>query len=397
MKNLFLYLTLSALLFSCTGKDTKEVTLIGDVKVVDSVSFFFDSTTVSPLFTVGRFQYIPEENRLAYLNNVSNGRYLEFKNMVESIKLFDFESGLVNQTIPLIHYGRNMVSDPSYFFYRSPDSIWVYPSNPIVNFRGDFQMALMDDKGWVDMRIQLRDVFKRGARPMSGRFGAIVQRGEELIISSYIPSLGRDANSTFIKVDINNWRSDFLEYDPRPYKDISVKFKGNTSWSSFRDLAEIRSVKDNDNNVVSNLPLDHRLWVLSPSGKTKGIEVRSKYLLGFPILDYEPSDQAELGLQVKASGRYIGILFDAKREIYYRITRLSLADIEPLRNKDFQPEFTYTVMAIDKEFNLLAESKFSSKDYLFEIGLFEGPEGIYVLRNSVDENKMVFDNLMLVR
>ena len=75
---------------------------------------------------------------------------------------------------------------------------------------------------------------------------------------------------------------------------------------------------------------------------------------------------------------------------------MAVADITPLYSRTYMPSYTYSVMIIDKDFNLLTEKQFESKDYLFEKGLFAAKGGLFVLKNDMLPDRMTFHKLTLV-
>ena len=373
------------------------------IEVTDSIQFVFDEQTIHPSQSLGLFQYLSEENSVAYLNHRNEFAHRKSKrsSYYRGIQFFDFSSGKISLSVPLKRSGRNrVISDIQYFYAGSPDSIWVYPSQFGKDLGMSMPIGLFNNKGEVEMRLPLR----RDGMPvpkLTG-MGGITQRGGELIMSSWIHWTENRMRAPFTRLKIKNGNIDFIDYKPIPYRDIPFYLtKGSrstpgTSWNDFNDLAEVSSVINVHNELVSSFPLEHRLSILKADGRVTRKKVQSVFLDDFPVIQTMIKKSQELRANTRGSGRYLGLLYDSENELYYRIVRMAVADITPLYSRTYMPSYTYSVMIIDKDFNLLTEKQFESKDYLFEKGLFAAKGGLFVLKNDMLPDRMTFHKLTLV-
>lgn len=359
---------------------------IGEVSVLDSVTFHFDEDIISPLRSSGNYQYLPEKGQLAYLNTYP-GSFDPGND--QSIKFFDFESGRVANTLRLDKGGgHGFVVIPTNFYYQTEDSIWVYPARVSLDYTEGFnycELRLVNSRGQVEMRPSLAsEGLRRGmAMPMSRQYGAIVKRGRNVVISSVINWGQRKLASPFYKLDSKNARSEVLEF--KPYRAVSISSSLKSLLSSFKSLSEVRSVLNNKGDIVSNFPLDHRLSIIDEEGDVESKEVRSQYLGDLSVLNSVFEEEDSMRAALKNTGFYIGLLYDEANALYYRIVRLPRSSP--------QAEVTYTLMVINSEFELIAESKFSGAQYLFEKGVFVAQGGVFVLLDSALEKTMSFAKL----
>ncbi|WP_421987678.1 DUF4221 family protein [Roseivirga sp.] len=372
--------------------------------MTDSIQFLFDEHTIQPSTSTGIFQYLPDENSVAYLNQrariySTREQYVPYQ---RSMQFFDLSSGKMSSSFPLKWSGRErIINEIQNFYAASPDSIWVYPAKFGKDLGMDMPIALLNGKGEVEFRVPMRG--DRMPVPTPYGLGGIAQRGNELIISSWIAWKENRMRSPFTNLKIRNAELGVIDYKPIPYQDFNIylypgkRREPSTSWSSYGDLAQVSSVINQKNELVSNFPLDHRLSIQSSSGKVRRKSLPSQYLSDFPILETKLKTNKELRIQAKASGRYIVVLYDQENELYYRVGRMPLDDLEPLNDFRFQPTYIYFVMVIDSNFNLIKEKEFRSAEYLFEKGLFAAKGGLFILKNDSLPDRMIFHKLELVK
>ncbi len=376
---------------SCIS-DTSETTgFIGEVGVLDSMTFYIDKDLVFPLKSAGCYQFIPEENQLAFLNTYPGIPDLE---ELQSIRFFNFDTGQEVDSIVLDRRGgHGFVLTPTNFYYQSRDSIWVYPARVSIDWRTEglnyHEIGLVNSKGQVEMRPSLiPDAIRAGmAVPMSKGHGAIVHRGRELIVSSLVSWKSGQLTSPFYTLDIRNARAGMIDF--RPYRDInpSKSVRSVLRSRSFKKFSEVRSVVNAKNELVSSFPLDHRLSVMDRNGDVERVLVKSRLLSDLPHLQEDPENPKTTLRVLNTAGYYSGILYDDDRDLYYRLVKLPKSD-----EKDAN---AYAVMVIDKNFELLAESAFDGGRYLFEKGVFVAKGGLFVLSNPQIQGQMTFVKLGL--
>lgn len=278
---------------------------------------------------------------------------------------------------------------PTNFYYQSEDSIWVYPARVKLNSQTEginyHEIGLLNSRGQVEMRPSLISGGIRSgmSRPMSPRYGGISRRGRQLIVSSQVLWGRKSSGSPFYTLDIKNARTGIIDFTP--YKDLEVVKPFRSELNTVKRLSTVRSVMNRKDELVANFPLDHRLSVIDKGERVKKVMVKSRYLTTMPDLASLPEKGSSLEAGLEMAGFYAGILYDDVKDQYFRIVRLPTSSLNELPR--------YTVMVINNEFELIAESEFDGGQYLFEKGLFVGSGGLFVLSKPDAADRMTFVKL----
>jgi hypothetical protein len=391
MRAFLLALTCAVLfgLVSCSRETSETLHPIGEVRVLDDVTFYLDQDIISPLRSAGCYQFLNDENQLAFLDTYPGTPSPDEK---QSIRFFDFDNGQeVNSIVLEKHGGHGFVVTPTFFYYQSKDSIWVYPARVNINKKTEalnyYEIGLINGKGQVEMRPSLiPDALRPGmAMPMSDSYGAIVRRGRELIISAVVSWRRKKLASTFYTLDIRSARAGVIDF--RPYRGINPAKSYRSRLGFFKKLSQVRSVVNKKTELVSNFPLDHHLAIIDKERNVRRVLVKSRYLSALSQLEEEPDNSKTVLDVLNTAGYYSGLLYDEDRDRYYRLVKLPKSD-----EKDTD---MYTVMVISSRFELLAESAFNGDAYLFEKGVFVAKGGLFVLSNPKDQGQMTFVKLGL--
>ncbi|GAB5533347.1 MAG: hypothetical protein Roseis3KO_51240 [Roseivirga sp.] len=376
-------------LISCAYETSETTDFVGEVEVLDSLTFYIDEDTVFPLKSAGCYQFLPEENQLVFLNTYPGRPDLE---ELQSIRFFNFDTGQEVDSIVLDKRGgHGFVLTPTNFYYQSSDSIWVYPARVRIDWRTEglnyHEIGLVNSGGQVEMRPSLvPGAIRAGmAVPMSKGHGAIVRRGRELIVSSLVSWKSGRLASPFYTLDIKNARAGVIDF--RPYRDIQPSKSIRSRLNAFKKFSEVRSVINAREELVSCFPLDHLLSIIDKNGDVEKVLVKSRYLEALPELEDKPVSSEALTKVLNTAGYYVGLLYDADRDYYYRLVKLPKSN-----EKDAD---MYTIMVVNSRFELMAESAFNGDTYLFEKGVFVAKGGLFVLSNPKSNGEMTFVKLGL--
>ena len=99
------------------------------------------------------------------------------------------------------------------------------------------------------------------------------------------------------------------------------------------------------------------------------------------------------------STQYLNLIYDPSLDVYYRIVRVPHEE-KVLRNYESGvvkrlPAPDYSVMVIDKDFQVILEKRFPLKDYRFDLGVFAAKDGLWVLKpENNNEDQMMFEKLI---
>lgn len=150
----------------------------------------------------------------------------------------------------------------------------------------------------------------------------------------------------------------------------------------------LSKVLNNNNQLVLSFPVNHNLYVYQNDSLIKVIEAKSKYLqdYNFPAFDNDYRKNVEYKKKyVTTLGRYYRLIYDDYRNLYYRI----VLHPQEYKNKDGSTNsssgMSWSIMVLDRNFNLLIENFFPAKQFDF-YGILVIKEGLLVSNNH-DSNK----------
>lgn len=149
-----------------------------------------------------------------------------------------------------------------------------------------------------------------------------------------------------------------------------------------------------DNRLVCSFIGYDSLMVSDDLKGVKWYDGKSRYLPSLrPILP-ETSAGIRSLTKLKERGRYLHIMYDKYRDVYYRFVEhpISLEANETPYEEPGRREFS--VIVFNNKFEIIGETKFPGNKY-FDKMCFVGKDGLYISENNLDnpefdENKLVF-------
>ncbi|MGK0488298.1 MAG: hypothetical protein ACJAXB_001480 [Candidatus Endobugula sp.] len=366
-------LSLILLSFSIRGQVTLELNL--------------DKETARPgIVGKGVFQVI--DKRIYYLNRISN-----------NIKVFDLKSGNTLTTITLLKAGPNAVGpEVETFYVLNKDSIFVF--SQFFNSK----LSLINSNGLVIKQYNtwpkdIKSEYDGGM--LSARIGGIKVLRSYIYLAHMIYDLPtRQVYSPFTQIDMNTGYVSFLDYVPNTQDFIDIT-KLPTLPGYLSQTIEV----NNNSNLIINNPLLNEIFSVNPilnrveSHKAKSdrmmpIKVLSKSLNNISREQYE-KERRDISV---LTGYYPTIIYDKFEDKYFRIVRLPY-DEEVLKRfrqgvSNKLPPFSYSVIALDKNFNIIDEWVDIKGEFQPESGAFVDERGLWLLeRKEEDEDKMIFHKI----
>lgn len=334
-----------------------------------------DEETAYPFAGGSTFQYCRDFNAVAYFNKLTN-----------SIKYFYYETGKTISQTKFEKFGPNAPgTDIIYVHYHNKDSIFV-----LSDF-DNFRIHLMNSEGEKQNTYELAgdQQFSHIQIPKVSRiFGAVVIVGKELFLAVQISSIAeRNKVSPIIRLNLENGSFTYLK-SPRPYENLDIE---RVVWSSQYNLYETRIALTRKGELLINFPLEHDYYSYHiESGELRVLSGKNTLIGDFKFLTENRSKLQSTGFLYKDmiynTAWYQGVLFDSYNHLIYRIGRVE-GDSDILRRsisgENVKRIFEYAVSVFDENFNLLDEAKFTSKQTMFERGLFLGPDGLFVVEPNL--------------
>ena len=316
--------------------------------------------------------------------------YLHFENSQKGlyeIIAFDLEKQTIYRRIPVESEGPNGI--PAMFGSKPyPDS-----QNYLI-FQGTaFRVTQMDGAGRVVRNYQLKS---------PGRFVRVM-----LTSYCYLPSFVRDSILYFNQPVASKKKRNLPNYPLFAALDLKT---GELDWAPLNfpttfdgDYSHIRSGDDfaydynyKDNRLVCSFVESDSVMVTDDLNNTKWYNAKSRFLNSMtPHVNHPTEDVYDI-IRWKEKGKYWHIMYDKYRDVYYRFAEMpcELAD-----NEDPYDEFVprvreFSVIVLDKDFNIIGETKFPGSKYFYKMS-FVGRDGLYISENNLanpefDEDKLVF-------
>lgn len=309
---------------------------------------------------------------LYFLNQNLDSREIECYNLLTNKSRNLFEDDINKNITKSIFYQ---------VFVKSFDSIYVLSLEKNL-------VSLIDSRGEVYREYQIPDSLTVAATPDLPLeiHGCNIHVGNTSKILNVIDSDNRKEYYQQIKPEIiistllQTSNSEFQLSGCFPDKYIE-------SGNDFYDYFPTRCV-NNDGQVLFSFNADHYIYVYDSTELSSKKKCRSRYIKSF---NHIPGDKTfDMGYSRKflmEEPKYERIYYDNHRGNYYRIVKhraeMSEGKIEDVEN------FTWSIIVLDEDFNILGEQLFYFKDYNYQF-FYPTKKGVYITKTNSDlEDKTI--------
>ena len=298
------YLLILATISSCNQNNHMSVddnVKTVHLELVDSISVFLDTHTST------------ETNSFNYYYDRSTGiEYLIYYDKVnENIIFINLDKGEIISRVKIETEGKNAINYFSGFAIKSIDSIYV--------FSAGLKIYQMNHLGEIENVIRY-DTINDNAFPLVPLSSFSIFHSNAIIVKDNLYSIQGDANYHYYneadptvytfcyKLDLNDFTIEAMRiHHPKDFwengiRELSVSWDYNGSGFIYSPLYSHSIYLSNDNKKIDKI-----------------IEVQSNYVN--KILHYNPnlpSSQEEYFKARVENQRYLGIIYDKYRNVYYR-------------------------------------------------------------------------------
>ena len=344
----FFFLFLLGIICSCSDrKEHNEYLMYADY-LVDTVTLKLDN------YTSNEFYYI-------HYTHDSLGQYLVALNpFTSSVDKYSLTTGDMVKRIKFKTEGPEGITGVLQgITYHNPDSIFLFlrgrlQGGIIIDERGEFVDRIKPNIDGINSKIEFNHV-STGGNP-TYLVGNKLHFMRYPLFDTYNPS---NINGNYPIALTYNLQDQHLQFDslitfPSFYQD--------KIWA-ISDIIFSRAIGEDGMYVLSWPLLDHLIVYDKKDGSVLDVPAKSQFK-GKPAAPFSmpPSDALE-NEEVLSSLRYRNVLSDPYRNLYYRIVHLPLSNYE---GKDYlagRAEQDFSVLVLDKDFNLLREVFFPGKTF----------------------------------
>ena len=374
----FICLVSCICLFACQDSP-KESIATYDIGLAESKKIVLPVDENTYFLSKSIFQFEEDGKEYLHFENSRKGLY--------EIITFDLEKQEVHKRIPIEPEGPNGI--PAMYGSKPyPDS-----KNYLI-FQGKaFRISQMNGEGIVDRNYQLKS---------PGRFVRVI-----LSTFCYLPSFVRDSVLYFDQRVASKKKRNLPNYPIFAALDLNT---GELDWASLNfpttfngDYSHIQSGDSftydynyKDDRLVCSFIESDSIMVTDDLSTVKWYNAKSRFLDSMiPYINNPTEDVYDL-IRKEEKPKYWHLMYDKYRDVYYRFAEMpcELAD-----NEDPYDEFVprareFSVIVLDKDFNIIGETKFPGSKYFYKMS-FVGRDGLYISENNLanpefDEDKLVF-------
>ena len=374
----FICLVSCICLFACQDSP-KESTATYDIGLVESKKITLPCDENTYFLSKSIFQFEEDGKEYLHFENSRKGLY--------EIITFDLEKQEVHKRIPIEPEGPNGI--PAMYGSKPyPDS-----KNYLI-FQGKaFRISQMNGEGIVDRNYQLKS---------PGRFVRVI-----LSTFCYLPSFVRDSVLYFDQRVASKKKRNLPNYPIFAALDLNT---GELDWASLNfpttfngDYSHIQSGDSftydynyKDDRLVCSFIESDSIMVTDDLSTVKWYNAKSRFLDSMIPYINDPTEDVYDLIRKEEKPKYWHLMYDKYRDVYYRFAEMpcELAD-----NEDPYDEFVprvreFSVIVLDKDFNIIGETKFPGNKYFYKMS-FVGRDGLYISENNLanpvfDEDKLVF-------
>ena len=374
----FICLVSCICLFACQDSP-KESTATYDIGLVESKKITLPCDENTYFLSKSIFQFEEDGKEYLHFENSRKGLY--------EIITFDLEKQEVHKRIPIEPEGPNGI--PAMYGSKPyPDS-----KNYLI-FQGKaFRISQMNGEGIVDRNYQLKS---------PGRFVRVI-----LSTFCYLPSFVRDSVLYFDQRVASKKKRNLPNYPIFAALDLNT---GELDWASLNfpttfngDYSHIQSGDSftydynyKDDRLVCSFIESDSIMVTDDLSTVKWYNAKSRFLDSMIPYINDPTEDVYDLIRKEEKPKYWHLMYDKYRDVYYRFAEMPC---ELAENEDPYDEFAprareFSVIVLDKDFNIIGETKFPGSKYFYKMS-FVGRDGLYISENNLanpefDEDKLVF-------
>ena len=370
MKNIVLIL-LTLLLLSCTKNHS--ITSSCTITPSNTYMLFKIPNNLSQPFTYSMLRY----------DSITQEYLLYMKNMDRLIAVYLLKSQELKHIYNFAKDGPNAILNLSGFFYDENNIFHV--------MSGRIPMIYQ-----VDSSGNVYDKFKYGLTSDNKR-----------VLPSY-SNTGFEVISNDGKLYLPLFDTDYID-GIKPYLIIDK----TTNQIKYSDIDFIQTTSTgeslgnksywwcyNDQELIFAYEFDDRLAIHTPeSSEYKFVTAKSQYIDELRQVIPENKDLYQKPERIRNNACYGPIIYDRYRKVYYRIAYLN-SDCTPAEDWLGYSKCgrgNFSIMVLDKDFNLIGESLFPDCAKYSVNGIFVAPDGLYVNRSHCYDPEFSDDLLRFER
>ena len=365
-------------LYACgSSKSGEDIEYTMELKESKKITLPCDENTY--FLSKSIFQFEEDGKEYLHFENSRKGLY--------EIITFDLEKQEVHKRIPIEPEGPNGI--PAMYGSKPyPDS-----KNYLI-FQGKaFRISQMNGEGIVDRNYQLKS---------PGRFVRVI-----LSTFCYLPSFVRDSVLYFDQRVASKKKRNLPNYPIFAALDLNT---GELDWASLNfpttfngDYSHIQSGDSftydynyKDDRLVCSFIESDSIMVTDDLSTVKWYNAKSRFLDSMIPYINDPTEDVYDLIRKEEKPKYWHLMYDKYRDVYYRFAEMPC---ELAENEDPYDEFAprareFSVIVLDKDFNIIGETKFPGNKYFYKMS-FVGRDGLYISENNLanpefDEDKLVF-------
>lgn len=354
MKNIILIL-LTLLLVSCNSKTESSKSC--NISPSNNFVTFNIPNNLSQPFTYSKLRY----------DSVNQERLLYTFNLDGIIAVFSFDNQKLKHIYNFPKEGSNGILSPSGFFFDENDVFHVMSGRIPVFYKID-STSNISSKLDYGLTSDKKRVLPSGART---GFEVVNKDGKlylPLFDTDYI-----DGIRPYLIIDKTNNDIKYSDIDFVRITSKEIPLIDNTYWWCY-----------NDQEFIYSYEFDDRLAIHTPeSSEYKFVNAKSQYIDELRQVIPENKDLYQKPERIMNNACYGPILYDRYREVYYRIAYLN-SDCTPVDDWMGYAQCgrgNFSIMVLDKDFNLIGESLFPECAKYSVNGIFVAPDGLYVNRS----------------
>ena len=367
---------ISLLFFGCSGNElTYDKSNLEELPIAGTQIFEVDSVTVNEL-TYPQVLAFDGRNIVTSINVVDN-----------SLKLFDLDSGQLYKTLNFKSEGKDGLNELLSVHILSADSILYVDKVP--------NLFLLNQNLEIVRNFSFKDDLEKGM-PLfyANVLPPIRVKRDQFIASNYYTNMpDRRLNVSF------DLEKEELVYMNEVPEEAVIGFYGIDGFGNWN------YVYDHENNFVFNYPnldslyvydqdfqLLRKVYAGSSLKKEKTNKLVHKRLESMAPQNIELNER-EILKQARNSFIYHKLLFNKKKNQYYRIVGLPIAHFDYELNDPIKSEIrNYSLLVLDKHFDILQEYIIPFNKYMIQNEAYFVYNGkLYIQRNNTNEDEMQLD------
>lgn len=367
MKNKFILYMLLAISSSCQNKQNQSI----DSKDRKNNYRFIDTKKIKKFNNEGRYFYsflsqvLPENQLMRKIDRID--KY--------GVDIYKFYQEKTNQSIILDEYDLRELKRVRGVYYKNKDSIFFIGINKFIIKNNNNQQLYSKYYNNPENNSYFPVIITNDSPPFIYNHTLYFTKLIDLK-----PGDNYYNSNLLIAFDLKKDSLYELKHTNYPMMYYNKCFLSNE--------LSLKHTKANKDLVILNYPIDDTLYIYSLK-KQKIIDkkkIRSKYKKG-EVKSTDCSkiwDTKTYWKHLYTSYLYNAIIYDKYRNIYYRLVKLPKKDYD-LNKKYNSMNIPFSIMVLDKDFNILAESEILNiKPEFIWFDYFVNKDGLWISVNNPD-------------